>query len=95
MLDMIFIEAFFTSKMSHGFTVHGLINFICGHKKNTAFPVPVVMKLTNVQQHYINFYPNRTVNVESRYRNSFMPRNKVWLSLCQISRNVLSLKTLL
>jgi hypothetical protein len=60
-----FPKAFFTFKMSHGFTGHAEINFIYVRKKRTAFPVPIFTKLTNAQQHHVltsktEFHQNRT-----------------------------------
>jgi len=46
--------------------------------KKYGFSAQIFMKLTNVQQHYLQisctkFYPNLTMNVGTKHRNSFMP----------------------
>ena len=59
-------------------------NFVYTHKK-VSFPVPVFMKLSNVQHHVqiscTKFHLNWTVNVESMDRILFMPLSKVWFLL--------------
>ena len=50
--------------------------FIYGHEKSTVFPAPIITKLINVQQHYVQmvyteFQHDRAVNVGSMDENLF------------------------
>jgi hypothetical protein len=70
-----FTLAFFTSKyrMVLRYTYKCIVTYV--HTKTTAFPAVIFTKLSISQQHYVQiscteFHPNRTVNVNSRGRNT-------------------------
>jgi hypothetical protein len=61
-------------------------NFVYTHKKSMSFPVPVFVKLSNVQQHHVQisctkFNLNLTANVESMDRILIVALSKVWFLL--------------
>jgi hypothetical protein len=62
--------------------------------KSMAFLMLLIMKRKNPQPHnipYTEFFPNQTINMEITDVNYFISSYKMWLSLCQFSRNPQSL----
>jgi len=52
-------------------------NLICSHKKNTAFPANIFMKLINIRHHYqhkayTEFYQNQTINIEDVFEPAYI-----------------------
>jgi hypothetical protein len=65
-----FAKAFFTFRMSCGFTVHGEVYFIYSHKKSTALKLrrfsrkcQVFSSVVFLWVLYADFHPDRTVSV--------------------------------
>jgi hypothetical protein len=59
--------------MSHGFTIHEIIqdNFIHALKQSMALPAAMFTVLTNTQQYHVEFYQHRIINVGNKNRYSF------------------------
>jgi uncharacterized membrane protein len=71
-----FTKALFTFKMWYIFTERNVnvISFTIKEKYSVTFPVLILMKSKNAQQHYVHisytkFHPDWTKNVENTYRN--------------------------
>jgi len=74
-------KAFFTFKISYGFTLHVYKwVHVCPYDKYslpyTDFLKPHKCWITYVQISYNEFHPNKTNNVEDIHRNSFTPLSK-------------------
>ena len=84
------VKAFFTFKISCGFTVQAWIqnigwHFLYVHNKGGPFPVALCTTLTTAQPHYVEISyigldTDRRTNVGSTSGNSFEPLSKVWPS---------------
>jgi len=75
------IEGVFTFKKSCRFTVHVLIEFIYARKKRTVFPKPIIRKITNSHQQFVQtpfseFHTNRTIHMKTTQTHSFTSLRK-------------------
>ena len=73
---------------------HAVLGYTCRCPPEACgLPTPTLTELTDAQRYcvqsiYIDFHPNRLINVGGILRNLFMPLRKVWLLLRPFARNL-------